>query len=185
MSDLLVQTRNGETPLIAYLLRGDSPWRYLPDVLDVEGVRETINKQDSNGNTALMVAARKNNVEGVRALLAEPTIDPTIKNKQGKTALDIAREQAKGAEEDTLEALQGIIQDLEIHMVPAAAEKISSGLSLPVREHLYKPGGPMAKKVAERTEFGKGRKTFRRKTKKRNGGRRSSRRASAVDRRRR
>ncbi len=52
---------------------------------------------DENGETALMHAVRQNNLEVVRLLL-EGHADPTFENKEGKTALDLAKEN-EGAEE--------------------------------------------------------------------------------------
>ena len=48
-----------------------------------------------------------------------------------------------------------------------ASKVLSAELPGPALHYLYKPGGPMAKKVAERTEFGKGRKTRRKSSKRR------------------
>ena len=55
-----------------------------------------INHANEDGNTALIIAANKNNKEMVKLLL-ENGADPSIKNKYGKTALDIANE--KGNQE--------------------------------------------------------------------------------------
>ena len=45
-----------------------------------------------NGNTPLHVAALNGYTEIVRLLLAQPGIDKTLKNNDGKTALDLAQE---------------------------------------------------------------------------------------------
>ena len=45
-----------------------------------------------NGNTPLHVAALNGQTEIVRFLLEQPGIDKTIKNKDGKTAFDLAQE---------------------------------------------------------------------------------------------
>ncbi len=45
-----------------------------------------------NGNTPLHIAALNGYTEIVKLLLAQPYIDKNIKNKEGKTALDLAKE---------------------------------------------------------------------------------------------
>ena len=53
-----------------------------------------VNAQDYNGDTALHDAARFGHIEVVKQLLAGKT-DTTIRNKAGKTALDLANEMDK------------------------------------------------------------------------------------------
>jgi ankyrin repeat protein len=50
-----------------------------------------VNAKNNDGDTALHVAVDNNNVEIVRTLLTNPTIDIKIKNKKDKTARDLAR----------------------------------------------------------------------------------------------
>ena len=50
------------------------------------------NPYPENGNTPLHIAALNGYTEIVKLLLAQPNIDKTIKNKEGKTALDTAKE---------------------------------------------------------------------------------------------
>ena len=45
-----------------------------------------------NGNTPLHVAALNGKAEIVKSLLSQPNIDKTIKNNNGKTAADLAKE---------------------------------------------------------------------------------------------
>jgi hypothetical protein len=51
---------------------------------------KNINMQDANGMTALMYAAQNNHVAIIEELLKENS-DISLKNKQGKTALDLAK----------------------------------------------------------------------------------------------
>jgi ankyrin repeat protein len=50
-----------------------------------------VNRQDKEGNTALMMAAKYNRAENAKLLLKSGA-DTKLKNKEGKTALDIAKE---------------------------------------------------------------------------------------------
>ena len=50
------------------------------------------NPYPENGNIPLHIAALNGYTEIVKLLLAQPNIDKTIKNKEGKTALDTAKE---------------------------------------------------------------------------------------------
>ena len=50
-----------------------------------------LNAQDSNGRTLLMLAASKNHID-ICKLLFEYGVDPLIKDKEGKNALEIAQE---------------------------------------------------------------------------------------------
>ena len=88
-ADARVRDAEGRTPLFTF--------PYIQDVesalqavrlLMQHGVR--INAQDNEGNTALMVAVKGDNYDMVQALL-DAGANPNIKNKAGKTALQIAR----------------------------------------------------------------------------------------------
>lgn len=56
---------------------------------------ENVNQQDKLGNTPLHLAAFLGYMDCVKALLNTPNIDLSIKNKQGKTALDMAKDGGK------------------------------------------------------------------------------------------
>jgi ankyrin repeat protein len=50
-----------------------------------------INSQDSYGFTQLHFAVVANNLDKVKELLEDPDIDVTLKDKEGRTALDLAK----------------------------------------------------------------------------------------------
>ena len=84
-ADARVRDAKGRTALFPCHVRRDADAVRL---LMQRGVR--INAQDNEGNTALMMAVTKGS-SGVQALL-DAGADPNIKNKAGKTALQIAQE---------------------------------------------------------------------------------------------
>lgn len=76
-SPLIVAARSGLEGIVESLLQ-------LKDKIEINMTN------DKTGDTALIAAVTSNNVEIVRLLLADPTIDINIQNKEGKTALDLA-----------------------------------------------------------------------------------------------
>ena len=84
------------TPLLGAIITGDmdlvrTALQEHPEHLNTAYVQ--------NGNTPLHVAALNGQTEIVRFLLEQPGIDKTLKNKDGKTAFDLAQE--KGLAEIT------------------------------------------------------------------------------------
>ena len=83
-ADIEKGDNNGQTPLI---------WALNSGQLDVAeyliGIGADINAQDKNGNTALMYASYGGNVEIVSFLLENNKTDFNIKNKDGKSFLDL------------------------------------------------------------------------------------------------
>lgn len=63
-----------------------------------------------NSLTALMLAARNSKDPGVLNVLLDAGADTSIKNKQGKTALDFARENENIKNSDVLKRLEGICE---------------------------------------------------------------------------
>ena len=87
-ADARVRDAKGRTPLFFCSFYGDGS--EMVRLLMQRGIR--INTQDNEGNTALMMAVMMGETTGVQALL-DSGANPNIKNKAGKTALQIAREE--------------------------------------------------------------------------------------------
>lgn len=68
--------------------------------------KDPLDGRDSNGQTALMIAARRNHLE-VCALLLQAGVDPNLLDKDGLTALDLAK---KAGATDTCTKLAEFIQ---------------------------------------------------------------------------
>mmetsp|Transcript_12812 Transcript_12812/g.31447 ORF Transcript_12812/g.31447 Transcript_12812/m.31447 type:complete len:153 (+) Transcript_12812:516-974(+) len=68
-----------------------------------------VNKTSSSGNTALMEAAIWHNIEVVKYLVETAVADPELKNAEGKTALDLARESPFRERLPIVEYLQHIL----------------------------------------------------------------------------
>lgn len=77
-----------ETPLIAAIKEKSMGGFNLL----VECPKVDPNKRDNTGMTALMYAAINSDDRYIKALLANERVDFAIKNRQGKTALDLARD---------------------------------------------------------------------------------------------
>ncbi len=88
-ADARVRDTKGRTPLFTFSYTQDvESALQAVRLLMQHGVR--INAQDNEGNTALMMAVTHQNYHVVQALL-DAGANPNIKNKAGKTALQIAR----------------------------------------------------------------------------------------------
>jgi len=86
--DLNKQDKNGKTALMQSIeIEADATWW----IMQLGGDRLDINVQDNAGNTALMYAARKGKGHVVGWILARPDVDVAKKNKEGQTALDLAK----------------------------------------------------------------------------------------------
>ncbi|MDD5456564.1 MAG: ankyrin repeat domain-containing protein [Candidatus Margulisbacteria bacterium] len=88
-ADVNTRNENLRTPLFNAVAcsAGTEALRILISVDDIN-----VNTRDAFGNTALIMAVIMNKTEYVAELLRAPDIDISIENKDGKTALDIARE---------------------------------------------------------------------------------------------
>ena len=87
LSDL--QKPQAVTPLLQSILDGnkeaaEKALKEYPDYINIPYA--------SNGNTPLHVAVWNEHKDIVKLLLAQPAIDTQLKNKDGKTALDLAQE---------------------------------------------------------------------------------------------
>ena len=91
-ADAHVRDAKGRTPLFFCSFLGDGS--ETVSLLMQRGIR--INTQDNEGNTALMMAVMMGGTTGVQALL-DSGANPNIKNKAGKTALQIAKEKKDDA----------------------------------------------------------------------------------------
>ena len=91
-ADARVRDAKGRTPLFFCSFYGDRS--EMVRLLMQRGIR--INTQDNEGNTALMMAVMMGETTGVQALL-DSGANPNIKNKAGKTALQIAKEKKDDA----------------------------------------------------------------------------------------
>jgi ankyrin repeat protein len=80
--------QNGDAPLF-FAVRGDNTTGSLTKLLITNGA--AVNHTNKNGNTALHEAVKINNKKAAQALL-EHGADATLKNKKGKSALDLAIE---------------------------------------------------------------------------------------------
>lgn len=80
-----------------------------------------VNMQNNNGDTALHHAARTGYVQAARLLLAHKRLDAKIKNKQGKTACDLLKQNLQGLQEAGLEDLKVAEK---IHAIQGARSKI-------------------------------------------------------------
>ena len=86
-----------------------------------------VNVVDGHGNTALMIAAGRGDVQCI-SLLLKSGADPQVKNKRGKTALDLAH--------DHLKVWRGIVKRPP-RMVVKALNKIGINLE-GMKEHHQK-----------------------------------------------
>ena len=91
-ADAHVRDAKGRTPLFFCSFLGDGS--ETVSLLMQRGIR--INMQDNEGNTALMMTVMMGETTGVQALL-DSGANPNIKNKAGKTALQIAKEKKDDA----------------------------------------------------------------------------------------
>jgi ankyrin repeat protein len=85
-TDLTVKNVEGLTPLMAACI-GDLPI-VVNDLLGQANI--SINEQDNTGSTALLYASQEGSVLSVKFLLGKGA-DASIKNHEGKTALDVAK----------------------------------------------------------------------------------------------
>ena len=76
-SAILIQAFNGHIEIVNLLLSYGA----------------NINDTDKYGDTPLMVAIRNGQLEMAKLLLVKPGIDVSIKNKEGKEALSVAKEE--------------------------------------------------------------------------------------------
>ncbi len=76
-SAILIQAFNGDIEILELLLLNGA----------------NINDTDKYGDTPLMVAIRNGQLEMAKLLLVKPGIDVSIKNKEGKEALSVAKEE--------------------------------------------------------------------------------------------
>ena len=60
-----------------------------PSVVKLLIQNDSLNEQDENGDTPLHIAAQNNNYEIAKLILDAQPDDLTIKNNQGKTALEL------------------------------------------------------------------------------------------------
>lgn len=67
-----------------------------------------LNIQNKDGNSALMLTCKWRNMKLVAAILSKTNVNRNLKNKDGFTALDIAK---NGLEEDNQENFLEVIQD--------------------------------------------------------------------------
>jgi len=86
-----VKSTNTITPLLGAIINGDAD---LVRTALQDHPEHLNTAYAQNGNTPLHVAALNGKTEIVKFLLAQPGIDKTLKNNDGKTAADLA--QAKG-----------------------------------------------------------------------------------------
>ncbi len=84
-----VKNNNGVTPLMIAAKNGDE--RSVDMLLIHKATRKTLNSQDNTGDTALMRAARFNNLHIVERLLEIPGIDLDLKNNLQLSAFRIAQ----------------------------------------------------------------------------------------------
>ena len=91
-----------------------------------------INKQNNNGDTAIHHAVRTGYVQAARLLLAHPKLDTKIKNKQNKTACDLAKQKVKGLQEANLCDIKIKKTKIaeKIHAISIARSKILNLLSM-------------------------------------------------------
>ena len=77
------------TPLMKYVLVANDPVP-LRAMLKMSEYKDTLNKQDSKGMTALMYAVDRELVDIAKTLITAGA-DKTLKNASGETAADIAK----------------------------------------------------------------------------------------------
>jgi hypothetical protein len=98
-----------------------------------------LNAQNSDGDTALHVAARRQNVTALKALLRISSLDLNIRNRSGQVAADCAPSDKFGFDRDSSEcAIAEIFRLAEAGIRPSAQEAQDSECELsadPVKAH--------------------------------------------------
>jgi len=98
-ADVNAATPSGMTPVDEAVERGRMP---ILKVLEQHGV-DLRNQQNSKGDCPIHVASREGYLEMVKWLVEDLETNVALKNKDGKTGLDIARESPK--KKDVIEYL--------------------------------------------------------------------------------
>lgn len=93
--DIKVVNRYGRTPLHEAALKAD---KNTIERLLKKGVN--VNAQDQEGNTALHIAIDQQSLDSVLLLMNEISLNPLIKNTQGKTAGDLIEQQIRAIDKD-------------------------------------------------------------------------------------
>lgn len=116
----IVDTQDERTPLMQASGRGHV--RAAQELLDAPSIE--VNTQDSQGNTALILACKNNRTEIVKLLLDRSDINTRLINHDGQTAYDVAQEpeiQALLMQAQNKTGDQEIVNALNVHGVSASA----------------------------------------------------------------
>jgi ankyrin repeat protein len=98
-ANLMLKTMNGMTALMIACKNGMANYIEVMNLLidgGEQGISD-INAQDENGMTSLMIATQRQDMEALELLLKE-NADLSIKDNQGKTAMDYVNKESKDGE---------------------------------------------------------------------------------------